>query len=242
MIEKSVKLSSLAFKFGTLGIVGLLMGVILSALGFQDFEGHNFNFFNHTLSELGHYGHSTFAVVINGGLFFGSLSLILFCLFSIQLIDSKLLYSLFLSLVLTFMSLAAAGLFPVNVYHLHTMAIKYFFYFGSFSSFLYLVYLSMKGRLFYSSWNAVTGILTFISFLCFLVLSHIDLGLIAGDKQFYQEMVMELPRPDIWWPATLEWLSLTLFMLWGMGMVQSLRNQAQIKQVEEGEKSKAIRS
>ncbi len=232
MIEKSKKLTSLAFKFGTLGIVGLLAGVILSALGFQDFEGHHFSFFNHTLSELGHYGHSTFAVVINGGLFFGSLSLILFCLFSIQLIDSKLLYSLFLSLVLTFMSLAAAGLFPVNVYHLHTMAIKYFFYFGGFSSFLYLVYLLMKGRVFYSSWNAITGVLTFISFLSFLLLSHVDLGLSVGDNHFYQDMVMELPRPDIWWPATLEWLSMALFMLWGMGLVQSLKNQGEMKPVQ----------
>ncbi|WP_299787116.1 hypothetical protein [uncultured Shewanella sp.] len=231
MIEKSKKLTSLAFKFGALGIVGLLIGIILSAIGFQDFEGNNFNFFNHTLSELGQYGHSTFAVVINGGLFFGSLSLILYCLFSIQLIDSKLLYSLFLSLVFTFISLAATGLFPVNVYHLHTMAIKYFFYFGTVSSLLYLVYLLMKGRVFYSLWNAITGLLTFISFLAFLLLSHMDLGLISGDKHFYQEMVMQLPRPDIWWPATLEWLSLALFMLWGAGMVRSLRHQDEVDQV-----------
>ena len=223
MVEKSRKLSSLAFKFGVLGSVGLIIGTVLSVIGFQDLEGQGFYFLNHTLSELGHYGHSKFAVVINGGLFFGSLSLIMFCLFSIQLMDNKALYPLLIALICTFISLAATGLFPVNVYHLHTAALKYFFYCGGMSSFLYLVYILMRGRLFYSRWNALTGFLTFISFLSFLLLSHKSIGLTIAGRPFYQEMVMSLPRPNIWWPATLEWISIGLFMLWTLGLVISLR-------------------
>ncbi len=226
MVEKSRKLTSLGFKFGALGVAGIFVGLLLTVLGFEDFEGKGFNFLNHTLSELGHYGHSSFAVVFNGGLFFGGLSLILFCLFSIQLIDSRALYPLMLSLVCTFVSLAAAGLFPVNVYHLHTAALKYFFYFGSCSSFLFILYTLSKGRLFYSPWNLVTGLMTFISFLSFLLLSHKSIGLTAADRPFYQEMVMSLPRPEIWWPATLEWISLAAFILWVTGMINSLKNKA----------------
>lgn len=225
MIEKSRKLSSLAFKFGVLGCAGLIGGIVLSVLGFQDFDGQGFNFLNHTLSELGHYGHSKFAVVINGGLFFGSLSLIMFCLFSIQLMDNRALYPLLIALVWTFISLATAGLFPVNVYHLHTAALQYFFYSGVMSSFLYLIYIFMKGRLFYSRWNALTASLTFISFLSFLLYSHQSLGFTTAGRPFYQEMVMILPRPDIWWPATLEWICIGLFMLWTLGLVASLKSK-----------------
>lgn len=222
MKEKSNKLSSLAYKFGGLGSTGLVMGIALSVMGFQDYEGLGFNFLNHTLSELGHYGHSQFAVVINGGLFFGSLSLILFCLFSIQLNDSKGVYPLLIALVCTFVSLAAVGLFPVNVYHLHTAALKYFFYSGVVSSCLFIIYILMRGKLFYSRWNIVMGVLTLVSFLSFLLLSHKSLGLSDVDRPFYQEMVMSLPRPDIWWPATLEWISVTFFILWMLGLVRSL--------------------
>ncbi len=226
MVEKLRKLSSLAFKFGLFGSVGLIIGTVLSALGFQDVEGLGFNFLNHTFSELGNYGHSKFAIVINGGLFFGSLSLIMFCLFSIQFMDNKALYPLLIALVCTFISLAAAGLFPINVYHLHTAALKYFFYCGGVSSFLYLLYILMRGRLFYTRWNALTGILTFISFLSFILFSHQSLGLRTVGRPFYQEMVMSLPRPDIWWPAVLGWICIGLFMLWILGLVTSLRSRA----------------
>ena len=225
MVDKSKKLSSLAFKFGVLGIIGLLAGTILSVVGFQDFEGKRFNFLNHTLSELGHYGHSTLAVIINGGLFFGSLSMSLFALFSIQLVDNKSLFPLCFSLAATFACLAAVGLFPVNVYHLHTAALKYFFYLGTCSCALYFIYLMRHGKLFYSRWNIVTGLLTLISFSAFLFMSHISLGFFGDDRPFYQEVVMELPRPNIWWPAVIEWLSLTLFIVWCSGLVRSVKKR-----------------
>ncbi|MEC4726414.1 hypothetical protein HWQ46_12725 [Shewanella sp. D64] len=223
MVDKSKRLSSLAYKFGALGIAGLLISIVLSVAVFQDSEGNVFNFLNHTLSELGHYGHSTLAVMINGGLFFGSLSMSLFALFSIQLVDNKWLYPLFFSLAGTFFCLAAVGLFPVNVYHLHTAAIKYFFYLGTCSSALFCVYLIWNGGVFYSRWNIVTGTLTFISFSCFILLSHMNLGLIGSDQPFYQEMVMEVPRPILWCPVALEWLSLALFLAWCCGMVRSAK-------------------
>ncbi|WP_394388418.1 hypothetical protein [Shewanella woodyi] len=225
MVDKSKKLSSLAFKFGVLGIIGLFIGTALSVAGYQDYDGSGFNFLNHTLSELGHYGHSTMAVVINGGLFFGSLSLILFSLFSIQLVDNKLLYPLCFSLAATFFCLAAVGLFPVNVFHLHTAALQSFFYLATCSITLYFVYLLRQGGIFYSRWNMVTGLLTLMSFTVFLLSSHIDLGIFGSDRPFYQEVVMELPRPMIWWPAALEWFCLLLFMAWCCGMIRSVKNR-----------------
>ncbi|MFT5236264.1 MAG: hypothetical protein ACI90A_001634, partial [Shewanella sp.] len=157
--------------------------------------------------------------------FFCSLSMSLFALFSIQLVDNKLLAPLCISLAATFACLAAVGLFPVNVYHLHTAALKYFFYLGTCSSALYFIYLMGHGKLLYSRWNIVTGFLTLMSFSAFLLLSHISLGFFGSDMPFYQEMVMELPRPNVWWPAVLEWLSFSLFIAWCSGLVLSVKGR-----------------
>jgi hypothetical protein len=56
-------------------------------------------------------------------------------------------------------------------------------------------------------------------------MSHISLGFFGDDRPFYQEVVMELPRPNIWWPAVIEWLSLTLFIVWCSGLVRSVKKR-----------------
>ncbi len=116
----------MALSFGLLGLFGLLLGLGLVIWGYQSGDGREFSLLNHSLSELGSYGHSKLAVLLNGGLFFGSLSLVLCWLFTLQL--SRLLsgHLLYLSLTLTCMALAGVGLFPVNVYHLHILMLKWF--------------------------------------------------------------------------------------------------------------------
>ena len=41
--------STLAIKFGFLGIFGLLIGIVMTVLGFDDAESHRFNFLNHKM-------------------------------------------------------------------------------------------------------------------------------------------------------------------------------------------------
>ncbi|MFT5787911.1 MAG: hypothetical protein ACI8SJ_000006 [Shewanella sp.] len=217
------KVSTLAFRFGMLGIFGLLLGLILSVLAFEQYDGNGFSFFNHTLSELGHYGHSYFAVIINGGLFFGSLSAVLFCLFSLQIADSPWSYPFFVCLGLTFFSLAAMGLFPINVYHLHIVAIKYFFIFGTISSMFYGLYLLVgKGRLFSHS-TTVFAFITFVTMSAFLLVPLLGFELTEGGRAFYHEMLVEIHRPTIWWPAILEWICIASFVSWSTSVMLSLR-------------------
>lgn len=217
------KVSTLAFRFGMLGIFGLLLGLVASVLTFEQYDGRGFSFLNHTLSELGNYGHSYFAVIINGGLFFGSLSVVLFCLFSLQIADSPWSYPFFVGLALTFFSLAAVGLFPINVYHLHTTALQYFFIFGCVSSVLYGLYLLVgKGRLF-SRATSILATCSFISMSAFLIVPLLGLELTEGDRAFYQEMLVEMHRPDVWWPAVFEWVGVACFLAWTTNVMLNLR-------------------
>ncbi|MGL4711130.1 MAG: hypothetical protein ACRCWP_00800 [Shewanella sp.] len=205
--------SALAIKFGLWGIIGLLMGIVISIVAFNDSELHRFNFLNHTLSELGTYGHLSFAVILNGGLFFGSLSLVFYCLSSLQQVTSFWGYPFFISLAFTFLALASVGLFPVNVYHLHVLGLKWFFYLGSLSAIFYLV-LVCFGKSNFGRWTWLLALIVLCSMMTFLYAPQLNLGLTEGDRPFYQEMVIQLPRPRLWWPALLEWIGLGSLLCW----------------------------
>ncbi|MGL5359776.1 MAG: hypothetical protein ACRDBI_08700 [Shewanella sp.] len=202
-----------AARFGLFGLGVMLLGLIVALLEFNLLFSHSFNFLNHTLSELGTYGHTTFAVVLNGGLFFGSLCVVFFCLSSLQHLPSLWGYPFFLSLALTFLALAAVGLFPVNIYHLHILGLKWFFSFGCVSALYYLL-LAWLDRRNLAPWTCLWALLVLLSMATFLLAPQLDLELTLGDRPFYHEMVVQFPRPALWWPALLEWLGLASLLLW----------------------------
>lgn len=205
--------STLAVKFGFLGVYGLLVGIIIAVLGFDGPGVRGFNFLNHTLSELGTYGDSSLAVVLNGGLFFGSLSVVLYCLSSLAHLRSPWESCFFICLALTFLALASMGLFPLNVYHLHVFGLKCFFYLGSLSAILHLCLIGF-GQSQFSRWTGLLALIVLCSMMTFLYAPQLQLGLTEGDRPFYQEMVMQLPRPRLWWPALLEWIGLGSLLTW----------------------------
>lgn len=215
--------SVLATNFGFFGLFGLLLGIVVAVVGFNCSEPETFNFLNYTLSELGTYGHSAYAVVLNGGLFFGSLSVVFYCLSSLQNVTSFWEYPFFIFLALTFLALACIGLFPVNVYHLHIFGLKWFFYFGSLSAISYLVFV-VASRSACCKLTVLLALMVLASMLTFLYAPQLSLGLIEGDRPFYQEMVLQFPRPPLWWPALLEWIGLGSLLGWvGALLLSQLR-------------------
>ncbi|WP_223296202.1 DUF998 domain-containing protein [Shewanella halifaxensis] len=211
----------LAFRFGMLGIFGQVLGLVLSILMFVQFDGKGFNFFYNTLSELGSYGHSYYAVIVNAGLFFGGLCVVLFCLLSLQVGDSAWSYPFLINLGLAYLAFAAMGLFPINVYHLHIIAMKYFFIFGCISLFSYGLYQLFVKESQRSILTLVCALLAFISMASFLLLPLLELGFTDGDRAFYNEMLVEPSRAEIWWPAIIQWISLTTFLLWTCLVIKS---------------------
>ncbi|MCL1138466.1 DUF998 domain-containing protein [Shewanella pneumatophori] len=209
-----------------LGIFGQLLGLTLSVFMFEQFDGSGFNFLNHTLSELGSYGRFQYAVVLNGGLFFGGLCVVLSCLLSVQLGDSPWRLPFFISLGLSFLALAAMGLFPINVYHLHIVAIKYFFVFGCVSLLFYGVYLLATNNKPVPLYNKISAVLAFLAMGAFLALPWFELGLTEGNSAFYNEMLVDPLRPEIWWPAITQWAGLATFLLWSALVINSIKADA----------------
>ncbi len=226
MTSREHKLSKLAFRFGLLGLVGHLIGLIIAYLAFSDFNQQGFSFLNFSLSELGQYGHSELAVVFNGGLFFGSLSLVLFFLFSLQNSDEPWLYPSFILAIIALLGLAITGLFPINVYHLHKFGIEYFFHCAALSIVSYFIYLirhPKQDKRFASKGAILLSLVAIVVFTLFIVLAHVDMGMVADGRWFYHDMARVEPRPQLWWPSLLEWLSFMMFMVWVFSLAWSQR-------------------
>ncbi len=226
MTSRERKLSKLAFRFGLLGLVGHLIGLVITCLAFNDFDHQGFSFLNFSLSELGQYGHSQLAVVFNGGLFFGSLSLVLFCLFSLQNVDDFWLYPSFILAIIALLGLAITGLFPINVYHLHKFGIEYFFHFAVLSIVAYFIYLirpPRQNKRFAIKGSLLLCLMSIVVFALFIVLAHADMGMVADGRWFYHDMARVEPRPELWWPSLLEWLSMLMFMVWIFSLIWSQR-------------------
>ncbi|GGI73027.1 DUF998 domain-containing protein [Shewanella gelidii] len=223
MTHKSNKRFALAFKFGVLGLFGLLLGFFAAQVGYQGYESEAFSPLNHTISELGNYGHSALAVVLNGGLFFGGLSMAMWSLLSLSAMKDYFEKLVFFVIAVTFVSLATTGLFPLNVYHLHIVALSGFFYGGCVSSALFIIYIAAREQTRYPRWLIIPALLTLLSLSSFLFIPHLELGVESISRPFYQELVVKLPRQTIWWPAVLEWLSLCLFLGWNSCMLRYVK-------------------
>ncbi|MGS0674741.1 DUF998 domain-containing protein [Shewanella sp. 0m-4] len=206
-----------------LGIFGQVLGLVLSIVMFEHFDGQGYSFLNHTLSELGSYGHSRYAVIVNGGLFFGGLCVVLFCLLSLQLGDSVWRYPFFISLGLTYLAFAATGLFPINVYHLHIIAIKYFFIFGCCSLVSYIGFQLMAKEARFSILTQISALVAFVSMSAFLLLPLLSLDLTEGDGAFYNEMLLAPFRPEMWWPAVVQWIGVATFLTWSALVIKDLK-------------------
>ena len=210
-------------QFGWVGLFGIVLGIVCSIMGYSLKNEMAFSLMNHTLSELGTYSHSPLAVVVNGGLFFGSLSLVLSLLMSLQIAKHGLGYLFVLLFSLSYIALAAVGLFPTNVYHLHVLALKWFFYLGCGSALLFVVYLGLVQDALFAKWTVIPALLTLLSQSAFLFIPHLELGITANDRPFYLEMILQTPRQALWWPAIIEWLSVTCWLVWSASLLSGLR-------------------
>ncbi len=218
IISKTEKIARLAYLFGLLGLIGLFIGIGLSVFIEHMQHGDKYSLLQFSISELGTYNRSSSALLINAGLFFGSLSLTMSALFGLQ-INRTITGTLFwLSLIVTFLALAATGLFPLNVYHLHIQAVSIFIYFGFFSALLGLI----DGLIMRKAQYIMPMV-----FACLMVGIHGAIltwpywggGVGVGENPFsegllFQAIVSQSPKPQTWWLSILFWLSIITTWLW----------------------------
>ncbi|WP_144210394.1 hypothetical protein [Shewanella donghaensis] len=218
--SKTEKIARLAYLFGLLGLLGLALGIGLSVVIEHLKSNDNYSLLQFSISELGTYNKSSSALLINGGLFFGSLSLTMSALFGLQMSRTITGYFFWLSLIVTFLALAASGLFPLNVYHLHIKAVSIFIYFGLISGLLGII-----EAIFFRHEKYWVPLI----FACLMVIIHGAIltrpfwGDSLGENPLsegllFQAIVSQSPKPHTWWLSILFWSSIMTTWLWMLSL------------------------
>ncbi|MBR9726494.1 hypothetical protein ACFOD0_06325 [Shewanella intestini] len=227
---KQNKISNLAFKFGMLGMTGVTMGMLiaiaLEVTSLADF--FSYCVYN-SVSQLGTYSRSPSAVILNGGLFFGSLTASLGCVFALQASNGFAVRLFWLCIAVQFVSLAAMGLFPMNVYHLHINALLTYVTLGVFVAGCFIL---VSGNL--SIKVKVMGRIIAVGLLvihgCLLVIpQYMEWSQGEPLVNFFvvaERMTSVSPRPSMWWQAWGFWLCLILQMGLALMMLYTQPHQS----------------
>ncbi|TKB49602.1 hypothetical protein [Ferrimonas aestuarii] len=194
-------------RIGLAALLLIALPPLLAALVYQGEAGEHYSFLNHSLSELGRYGSSPLAALVNGGLFFGGLALTLSFLMSSWLINRNLRSPLLVCGVMLSLSLCGCGLFPVNVGALHAKAMLSFYVMTILCAVFYChsILTDKPPR-----WGVLPAVTAAI--LAMMLLSREDLLLSLQDR--YPYGLFGIERPLIWWPALLGWALMLSVILW----------------------------
>lgn len=233
-MTKRDRIKTLAVRFGFLGCFGIFIGIALASILEVSLQvSSGFLPLYKSLSELGYYGHTPFAIVVNGGLFFGSLCIALSSLFALQITSGWLKYPFWLFLTACFIAQAATGLFPLNVYHLHISALSYVIFFSSIASLLFIVF-AMQMRLQQLMLPLVLAVCCLLVNLSMFVLPYAGIIASPTPTMTYMDLIADsatiAPKPALWWQSLLQWLSTFSLVIWVVSILGWLNKTTEPQQ------------
>lgn len=196
---------------GIAGPVIMLLGMLISAIGYVGIEGQHYSIRNHFVSELGEVGVSNLAWVFNASLFVGGIMATIFMILLASRIDSWIRYPLGIVSIVATVNGALVGVFPMNKLQGHIFVAMNFFNLGMFISLLYSLVILFGKKHPFPKWLAIPGLINAGLFIWFL-------NFPSGEDTInqFQEGMQGLirNRPD-WMPmALLEWAVILGIILW----------------------------
>ncbi len=198
--------------FGVLGAGVALLGAAISAAVYRGQQGQRYSPFNHFISELGELGVSRLAPVFNLSLILSGLALLPASL-SLGLALPGLLAKLGLAAgVVSAVSLALVGVFPMNQIDPHGKAAVAYFRSGLAMVTLFSLAIALQpeeGRVLARAY-ALAGLPTILAFGSFLVL----IGREYRDGAEAQLGTEGAQRPRFWLLAVVEWSVFLTVLIW----------------------------
>ena len=200
---------------GQAGIFILLLSVLIAATSYVGKQNETYSFLNHFISELGEKGVSQFAYIFNGGLILGGAFISFFMLGLAMHIGNS--WGLILGAIglVTGVSAALVGVFPMNQLEIHTAIANTFFYGGLLAALGYTLYVFFSPEPRLPKITALTGGLTMLAFAAFVWFIPAPLE----DGQNIHEILKN--RPEVWMLPILEWVVFLCVMVW-IGSTASL--------------------
>jgi hypothetical membrane protein len=201
--------------FKLLGFAGAaiaLLGSVIAGAAYRGKAGERYSPFNHFISELGEEGVSQLAPVFNISLFLSGLALLLATL-SLGLLLPGFLAKLGLAAgVVSAVSLALVGVFPMNKMNPHGKAAVTYFRTGLAMVALFSLAIAFQpdAGAVLSHGVALAGVPTVLSFGSFLVL----VGREYRNGEENPLKTENAPRPRFWLLAAVEWSIFVTLLLW----------------------------
>ena len=200
---------------GQAGIFILLLSVLIAATSYVGKQNETYSFLNHFISELGEKGVSQFAYIFNGGLILGGAFISFFMLGLAMHIGNS--WGLILGAIglVTGVSAALVGVFPMNQLEIHTAIANTFFYGGLLAALGYTLYVFFSPEPRLPKITALTGGLTMLAFAALVWILPAPLE----DGENIHEILKN--RPEVWMLPILEWVVFLCVMVW-IGSTASL--------------------
>ena len=198
--------------FGILGAGVALLGSVIAASVYSGKQGQRYSTFNHFISELGEVGVSRLAPVFNLSLILSGLALLPASL-SLGLALPGLLAKLGLAAgVVSAVSLALVGVFPMNRIDPHGKAAVTYFRAGLAMVALFSLAIAFQPaeRLILPRGYALAGVPALLAFGSFLVL----IGRAYRDGDDEPLGTEDVQRPRFWLLAVVEWFVFLTVLLW----------------------------
>lgn len=220
---------------GLTGTAVLALGSLITALAYSGRKGEPYSLLNHFVSELGEVGVSELAWLFNGTLFVGGLCLTVFLLGLAAYMRAGW-FSILFGLVglVTGVSGALVGIFPMNNLVPHARVAMMFFNMGLVATLLFSLYVLFSRQRRFPKWMLAPGLLATAFFVAFLFYPQpatsgsIDIG--EATRQLMAN------RPAVWPMAILEWGVLISILVWALVVSLYLRAEHRAQPSERRQK------
>jgi hypothetical membrane protein len=214
---------------GFCGTSLLALGSLITALAYSGRKGEPYSLLNHFVSELGELGVSELAWLFNGALLIGGLCLTVF-LIGLALYLRPRWFSILFGLVgvITGISGALVGIFPMNNLAPHAKVAMMFFNMGLVATLLFSLYVAFSRQRKFPRWMLIPGLLTTAFFVGFLFYPQPD----APPTEDMLESAVRLManRPAVWPMAILEWGVIISILVWALTVSLYLWAQSKTSQ------------
>ncbi|MCK5116507.1 MAG: DUF998 domain-containing protein [Candidatus Aegiribacteria sp.] len=220
-MKKSVGIIPLS---GFMGAGLIAAGALIAAVAYRGSAGESYCILNHFISELGDVGVSRLAGVFNVFLIAGALCLTVFLVGLARLIGGRIMYLFLLTGLVTGISGALVGIFPMNHLKPHLIVAMLFFDSAMITIILFSVWVILTRHKVHPRWLALMGLMPAACLFSFIFLRKpiSEHGpLLAIPEHF--------TRPDFWPTAAMEWSVLISILTWVIVVALTIRKEVRCR-------------
>ncbi len=193
---------------GFCGSILIISSSLFTAMFYRGNTGESYSALNHYISELGQIGVSRFAPVFNIGLIVGCIFLAVF-LADLGRFIGGIFGRLFLVMgIVTGLSGALVGVFPMNNMHVHVPVAMTFFRSAMILSVIFSGYVLFSRATKFRKYVSIPGILTAFTSFIFVFISE------SAHHAAKPLAVSSDVRPEIWLAPLLEWSVFFTVLAW----------------------------